>query len=105
MEIFEKIVFNNFTYLCKLFKDWIPLGIGKLSSCKLNQCNAEGPDVGADVVAARSLRVNALGRHVGPAAGVPGLCDAVHQLARDSEVAQFYCSSLEIREIMLMFLY
>lgn len=48
----------------------------------------ERPHVRPDVVSLGPLRVDPLGRHVGPAARVARLGDRVDQLAGDAEVAQ-----------------
>ena len=75
-------------HLRQLLKHRVPLGIGKFAGGQLDQRDAQRPHVRPDVVAFGAGRVDALGRHVRPTAGVPGLGNAVDQLARDAKVAQ-----------------
>ena len=70
-------------HLCQHLKLRLAVLVRELAGSELDQCDAEAPDVGPDVVV-RLVgvgRVDSLGGHVGGTAGTPGLGLRVNESA------------------------
>ena len=74
--------------LGELLEHRVPLGVWKFPCCQLDQGDSKTPDITSHIVTTSPLGVNPLRSHIGSATGVPCLCNAVHELSRDAEVAE-----------------
>ena len=74
--------------LCELLEHRVPLGVWKFPCCQLDQGDSKTPDITSHIVTTSPLGVDPLRSHIGSATGVPCLCNAVHELSRDAEVAE-----------------
>ena len=74
--------------LCELLEHRVPLGVWKFPCCQLDQGDSKTPDITSHIVTTSPLGVDPLRSHIGSATGVPCLCNAIHELSRDAEVAE-----------------